>query len=196
MRYLREFCAHRLILFLMAVALLSGTGMLLTVWSNMNWLGIAFGLVLFIVIEYLVHRYVLHEFPNLAPAAYQGHVAHHQYPNDDKYLFGPVSYDFFGYLFYFALGWLITRNASLTSAMIFGSVVCQIYYQWKHFVSHRPIVPLTPWGKWMKKKHLLHHHLDENAWYGVSNPFMDILMKTNVATPKKAKSEASNNMNG
>jgi sterol desaturase/sphingolipid hydroxylase (fatty acid hydroxylase superfamily) len=47
----------------------------------------------------------------------------------------------------------------------------------------------------MKKKHLLHHHLDDHAWYGVSNPVLDVLLGTNVpnADHKPGKSQASDN---
>lgn len=179
MQYVREFCSHRLIVFLLSVCVISGMTLAFTAGSMVSWVVFAAGIVLVILTEYFVHRFILHEFPNLFPAMYRGHVAHHEHPNDPEHLFGPVRYDLAGYAVIFLFVWLCS-SIHLASSLIFGAVLCQLYYQWKHFVSHRPIVPITPWGKWMKKKHLLHHHLDEHAWYGVSNPILDVLMGTNM----------------
>lgn len=53
-----------------------------------------------------------------------------------------------------------------------------LIYEWKHYVAHRPIKPITKFGVWVKKLHLLHHFKNENYWYGVSTPFVDILFGT------------------
>ncbi|KZE72342.1 hypothetical protein AV654_33530 [Paenibacillus elgii] len=183
MKYVLEFLQFRLIVFLMILIVLSGTGVGITYGSPLTWLAIAGGIVLFGLIEYIVHRYIMHELPRLLPKAYEGHVAHHQHPNDDRFLFGSVWYEVVTYPLLLLLFWALTGELHLALSVVFGTVVCQMYYQWKHFVSHRPIVPLTPWGKWLKKKHLLHHYLDEHAWYGVSNPVMDVVMGTNKVAP-------------
>jgi hypothetical protein len=195
MQYVREFYSHRLIVFLLLVCIGSGLTVLLAKGSVISWVGFAAGIVLVILTEYLVHRFILHEFPKLIPAMYRGHVAHHEHPTDTDHLFGPVRYDLTAYLFIFALLWLCSGNVHLAASFVLGAVICQLFYQWKHFVSHRPIVPITPWGKWMKKKHLLHHHLDDHAWYGVSNPVLDVLLGTNIpnADHKPGKSQASDN---
>lgn len=190
MQYVREFCFHRLIAFLLLVGVFSGASLFLTDGSLRNsWIPFVLGVVLVILVEYFVHRFILHEFPNLIPAMYRGHLAHHEHPNDTDHLFGPVRYDLAGYVALFLLIWLFSDSVHLASSFIFGAVLCQLFYQWKHFVSHRPIVPITPWGKWMKKKHLLHHHLDDQAWYGVSNPLLDVLLGTNVPNAKNKPSK-------
>jgi sterol desaturase/sphingolipid hydroxylase (fatty acid hydroxylase superfamily) len=51
-------------------------------------------------------------------------------------------------------------------------------YEWKHYVAHRPIKPKSRLGKWVKKMHILHHYKNENFWYGVSTPFVDVLFGT------------------
>lgn len=185
--YLKEFFGQRLILFLLFLSLMSFCGFVFTFYSYWALVAVLSGVVLFIVLEYIVHRYILHEFPRLLPAAYQGHVAHHQYPQNIQYLFGPVKYDVVGYLLMFGLAYLITGfNLNLAFSVVLGSSVYQVYYQWKHYVSHRPIKPLTRWGRQMKKWHLLHHHLDENAFYGVSNFFVDRVMGTHKAQNPEA----------
>jgi 4-hydroxysphinganine ceramide fatty acyl 2-hydroxylase len=178
MRYYGEFLSHRLILFLLVVILLNGVLFFSSAGGAAAWLAIVAGMVLYGIIEYIVHRYILHQFPHWMPKAYQGHVAHHQHPTDAQHLFGPVRYDLIGYILFFSVLWVFTRNIHWTSAVVLGTSVFQLYYQWKHFVAHRPIVPWTPWGKRMKKWHLLHHYQDPKHWYGVSHPFMDFLFGT------------------
>lgn len=184
MIYVREFFAQRLILFLAAVAISSGTVLLATPGGPGTGPSVAAGIVTVILVEYATHRFLLHEFPHWAPAMYEGHQAHHRAPNDIRFLFGPVRYDFAGYVVLSAAAWAVTRSLHLAAGYVCGAVVYQLYYQWKHYVSHRPIRPVTPWGKWMKKKHLLHHHLDDKAWYGVSNPVCDVLLGTDKPAAK------------
>lgn len=190
MHYVKEFMGQRLILFLFTVCFFSCCGVIATFGSIRTAAAMCVGPVFVVIIEYIVHRYILHEFPRIAPFAYKGHVAHHQSPNDVKYLFGPVSFDMCAYLVIFGAAFIVTGyDWHLSFAVVFGASGFQIYYQWKHYVSHRPIKPLTPWGKWLKKRHLLHHHLDENALYSVTNPVLDIVMRTN--RPRASNSRPS-----
>ncbi|MZQ86246.1 hypothetical protein GQF01_29510 [Paenibacillus sp. 5J-6] len=178
--YVKEFMGQRLILFLFSLCLFSGCGVIATFGTFRTIVAMCVGPVLVILIEYLVHRYLLHEFPRIVPIAYKGHVAHHDSPNDVKFLFGPVSFDIFAYLLIYGTAFMVTGfDWHLALAVVFGASGFQVYYQWKHYISHRPIKPLTPWGKWMKKRHLLHHHLDEKSLYSVTNPMLDIVMRTN-----------------
>ncbi|AIY04525.1 fatty acid hydroxylase [Planococcus sp. PAMC 21323] len=67
-----------------------------------------------------------------------------------------------------------------------------LLYEWKHYVAHRPIKPKTKFGKNVKKLHILHHFKNENYWYGVSTPFVDVLFGTlkdekDVETSRTAK---------
>ncbi|WP_274363797.1 sterol desaturase family protein [Paenibacillus thermotolerans] len=190
MRYFVEFITHRLIVFLTCTFLVSAAVACLYPWSGRTVLYAAVGALLVLITEYTVHRYMLHQFPALMPAAYRGHQAHHQNPSDIRYLFGPVRYDFISYALMFFFAWLLSRNVGLAAALTAGAGACQLYYQWKHYIAHRPVTPLTPWGRWLKKLHLLHHHLDEHAWYGVSNPFFDAVMGT-YRRDRRKKSSAS-----
>lgn len=53
-----------------------------------------------------------------------------------------------------------------------------LVYEWKHYVAHRPLKPKSKFGVWLKKTHILHHYKNENFWFGVSNPFFDIIFGT------------------
>lgn len=175
MRYAGEFASHPKMIGVFAFVVLNGLIVLFTP-AHIATLGvIVVGMILFSINEYLVHRFLLHEFPRLLPKAYEGHVAHHKYPNEMKYIFGPIYYDVLIYAILYALMYLITRNLHLAAALAFGFNVFQVYYQWVHFISHRPIVPLFPWNRWLKRMHLLHHFKDEHLWYGVTHPYLDMI---------------------
>jgi hypothetical protein len=178
MRYYREFLSSSMIRF---VLLLGMTSLILTILhfeGVRTVLAFLAGAALYAVLEYLVHCYLLHQFPNAIPVLYKGHVKHHQYPTEFKHLFSPMWYDMVVYAAYFVVLWALFRNLSLVMAIIAGTSLYQLYYQWAHYIAHRPVTPLTRWGKWMKKNHLLHHYKDEQSWYGVSHPAMDYLMGT------------------
>ena len=174
----REFFANNVIRFVISLSLVSVVLAVYYFDGYRSILAFIWGALFFAVAEYAVHRYLLHEYPKLFPSLHRGHQAHHDHPRDIRHLFSPVQYDILVYLVFILLLWLFFRDISVTSAVIAGTVSFQLYYQWMHYVAHRPIVPRTPWGKWMKKKHLLHHYKDEQIWYGVSHPVMDYLMGT------------------
>jgi len=197
-QYYREFLSSSMIRF---VLLLGAASLVISVWrfegtrTVVAFLG---GAVFFALAEYVAHRFLLHEFPKLIPALYQGHAKHHEHPNDFNHLFSPMWYDLLLYIGYFAVLWAVFRDFSLVMPIIAGTSLYQLYYQWMHYVSHRPITPITPWGKWMKKKHLLHHYMDEHSWYGVSHPALDYMMGTHkpVASRNSGNRNRSADLNG
>lgn len=148
-------------------------------YHNWLWLALAAGLVFFFVIEYFIHRFILHGLMKaVLPQAYEGHVRHHIEPTTMKFMLTPNVYNVPGYVAIWVVGWLITRNVPIMAAFIVGVSLAQLNYEWTHFVSHRPIVPKTAWGKWMKKFHLLHHYKNEHYWFGVTHPTLDHLFRT------------------
>ncbi|WP_276355141.1 sterol desaturase family protein [Cohnella caldifontis] len=178
MGFYKEFYSNGMIRFVTGVFAASAAAAACFYDGWLTWVAAAAGVVLFALFEYAVHRYLLHQFPRIAPAMYAGHEAHHQDPNDIKHLFGPVHYDIIGYVLVFGVLLAASGSLPITCAAVAGISLMQLYYQWMHYASHRPVKLRTPWSKWMKKKHLLHHHMDDHAWYGVSNPVLDYFMGT------------------
>jgi hypothetical protein len=174
----KEFFSNVMIRFVAGVCAVSAAAAIYFYQGWPTWIAAAAGVVSFAVFEYAVHRYLLHQFPRIAPSMYAGHEAHHRNPNDIRHLFGPVHYDIAGYAAIIAILLAVGSGPAITSAAVAGISLMQLYYQWMHFASHRPVKLRTPWSKWMKKKHLLHHHMDDHAWYGVSNPVLDYVMGT------------------
>ncbi|MCL6632799.1 MAG: sterol desaturase family protein [Alicyclobacillus herbarius] len=187
MPYGKEFLRDHRVLFLSLVFIVDVVVAVIQPYRPKLWLAFAGGIVLFYFIEYITHRFVLHGILKLIlPKAYEGHVVHHQQPTELKYMLTPNVYNLPGYIVYWGIAYLITRSVLVTAGLITGTSLAQLYYEWAHFVSHRPIVPKTAWGRWMKKFHLLHHYKNENYWFGVTNPSLDIVMGTN---PKQEQVE-------
>jgi len=129
------------------------------------------GMVIFEAMEYGVHRFV-HWWKSRV------HFGHHEQPASLDLVFLPapmhlVMLPLHGYA-YLAL----TGDLLATAALLAGNLVGLLYYEWVHYVAHIPVVPMTRWGRWMKKIHLLHHHKNEAFYFGVSTPLFDVLFGT------------------
>ncbi|WP_404469714.1 sterol desaturase family protein [Sutcliffiella horikoshii] len=169
------------------------------VWTGLTW-GVlavfAFGMLTFMFSEYLTHRFVFHlkppKNPFLLKMLKRLHYDHHTDPNDLHLLFLPLWYSLPNLSVLAIIFYLITGSWGLTFAFASGLMMMLFLYEWKHYVAHRPIKPRTRFGKWVKKTHILHHFKNENFWYGVSTPFVDVLFGTlknekDVETSKTAK---------
>ncbi len=89
------------------------------------------------------------------------------------------------------IGFLISGELAFGLALFVGAACTLLYYEWTHFIAHRPVQPKSAWGKWVKKLHLLHHYKNENYWFGVTNPSMDYLFGTMKDGKDVSKSETA-----
>lgn len=162
------------------------------------WLAIVVGMASYSASEYLIHRFFFHLKPPRNPLFLKMlkrlHYDHHMDPNNLKLLFLPIWYSLplIGIAGGIAYG--LTASFSLTLAFVSGVITFLLYYEWTHFVAHRPIKPRTPWGKWMKKVHLWHHFKNEHFWFGVTQPLYDVLLGTFKKENEVEKSETVRNL--
>lgn len=196
--HLKEFLTDRRILFLLSMLTFYCISTLLS--TNFSEAGIAaiIGVIWFYLIEYIIHRFILHGyFAKWMPKAYKGHDMHHQNPNDIEYLLTPNIYNVSYHIGFGVTAYLLTQSYYTACAFMLGITVYQLYYEWSHFVTHRSIRPLTPWGRWMKKFHLLHHFKSSNHYFGVTHPAFDFLAGTSHSPDKpNKKSEKKIEVNG
>jgi sterol desaturase/sphingolipid hydroxylase (fatty acid hydroxylase superfamily) len=140
------------------------------------------GILIYMFSEYLTHRYVFHiKAPKntlLFKLIKRLHYDHHKKPNDLKLLFLPIWYSAPSLFILSTLLFLITRSIPYTLSFASGLMFMFFIYEWKHYVAHRPLKPKTRFGRWIKKTHTLHHYKNENYWYGVSTPFIDVIFGT------------------
>ncbi|MEO6914072.1 MAG: sterol desaturase family protein [Candidatus Baltobacteraceae bacterium] len=140
------------------------------------------GAAVFFVSEYTTHRFILHARPSKTPFALRLqerlHYDHHVEPTRLELLFLPLWFAAPVIAGYTAIYSAITPSWPLTLSLMFGSLAALVYYEWVHYVAHIPFVPVTSFGRWMKKYHLWHHFKNEHLWFGVTNPSMDFLGRT------------------
>ncbi|WP_153127269.1 sterol desaturase family protein [Peribacillus tepidiphilus] len=142
----------------------------------------AIGLVTFMFSEYITHRFLFHiKAPKnafLLKVLKRLHYDHHKDPNDLKLLFLPIWFSIPNLAVLSLIFFFITSTLIGTLAFSLGLIFMLLVYEWKHYVAHRPFKVKSKFGQWLKKTHILHHYKNENYWYGVSTPFIDVLFGT------------------
>ena len=136
------------------------------------------GVLIWTLLEYLIHRYVFHYEPKTALGKrlhYTIHGVHHDYPNDARRLVMPPSVSIpLAIVFWVLFAAIFGRFAPPISAGFGFGYVCydSIHYAIHHFAMKRGV-----W-LWLKQYHLRHHYNDEHAGYGVSSPLWDYVFRT------------------
>lgn len=146
------------------------------------------GLVLFTLVEYLVHRFLYH-LPSVyeeGGAAYAFHGIHHKFPKDKKRLVMPpvVSVIIASLLLY--LNHLMMGNIafSFTGGFLFGYAA----YLSVHYIVHRYKPPKNIFRElWIH--HSIHHYQEDDKAFGVSSPLWDYVFGT---MPRKKRKSPTN----
>jgi hypothetical protein len=145
-------------------------------------LAMAAGALVFFGSEYTTHRFLLHAAPLRAPfllgLQHRLHYDHHLRPTELELLFLPLWFALPVVALYVGVAFALTHAWGATASALFGAVLGLLYYEWVHYVAHIPFVPRTPFGRWIKKYHLWHHFKNERLWFGVTNPALDVLVRT------------------
>jgi fatty acid hydroxylase family protein len=140
---------------------------------------VAIGALVFFGSEYTTHRFMFHAPPQrnafVLGLQHRLHYDHHVTPDELGLLFLPVWFVIPVASLTFGIFYAITRDPSVSAAMLLGAVLGLFYYEWVHYVAHIPFVPKTRFGRWIKKYHLWHHFKNERMWFGVTNPSMDFV---------------------
>jgi 4-hydroxysphinganine ceramide fatty acyl 2-hydroxylase len=138
-----------------------------------------FGLAVWTLFEYLLHRFVFHFTPRgefQERVSFLFHGVHHQYPNDKKRLVMPITLSLAIGVLLFALSfplfgpWVWAYSA--------GFAVGYLAYDMTHYSIHHFRHPKAKWFKRLWKSHLDHHFRDSSKGYGVSSSFWDRVFGT------------------
>jgi sterol desaturase/sphingolipid hydroxylase (fatty acid hydroxylase superfamily) len=140
---------------------------------------IVFGLCVWTLTEYVLHRFVFHWQP---PGKFGErihfifHGVHHDYPSDSRRLVMvptvsiPLATLFF-FLFRFLIG-----NADVFP--FFAGFLCgYLFYDMTHYAVHHYNFKSKFWLD-LKHHHMLHHYKDMHNGYGVSSKFWDLIFRT------------------
>ncbi len=144
---------------------------------------LAAAIILFPLLEYVVHRFILHnralyKSPLTADVWKRIHYDHHQDPNRLDVLFGSPSNTLVA-VFAPALpvGWLIGGwSAALAASAM--ALVLFAFYEFCHCVQHLNYTPKSAWLRRIKKHHMAHHFHNETGNFGITSNLVDRLVGT------------------
>ncbi len=148
-RYLFEFFFFSDI-FVMSLVCVCGLGLTLA-WANSLVTVAVFlgGVALY------AHRFLFHlpppKHPFLLKLLKRLHYDHHEDPDKLELLFLPLWYSVPQFVLVGSIVYLVTGKIAITTTFLSGAVLYHLYYEWKHYIAHRPIKPLTPWGEEIEK---------------------------------------------
>jgi len=139
----------------------------------------AFGIAIWTLLEYVIHRYAFHYEPNSKIGKqfhFIVHGVHHDYPNDGKRLVMPPVISIpLAVVFYGLFALVFGKTAPAVWAGLAAGYVCydSVHYAIHHFPMKAGILNR------LKQHHLRHHYHDDHSGYGVSSPFWDYVFRTN-----------------
>jgi sterol desaturase/sphingolipid hydroxylase (fatty acid hydroxylase superfamily) len=140
----------------------------------------ALGMLVWTLIEYLLHRFLLHFRPRasrLLAIVEMLHLGHHRSPRDEAKITVPVfaSLPIAGGLL--GLFRLMAGSWQVAALLISGTIVGYLYYELVHFWVHCG----TRRGRWLKqprRNHFFHHFRDQTRCFGVTTPLWDQILGT------------------
>jgi sterol desaturase/sphingolipid hydroxylase (fatty acid hydroxylase superfamily) len=137
------------------------------------------GLAAWTLAEYMLHKHVFHFKPNgpfQERIAYLIHGIHHDDPADQRRLLMPPAAAFIiAAVFYAAFCALFGFEKAQP---FFAGFICgYLAYDYIHFATHY-LKPKAGVLLWLKQYHLKHHFVSPSKRYGVSNPFWDLVFRT------------------
>ena len=146
---------------------------------------VIFGLFIWTITEYLLHRFVFHwELKGEIGARihFIFHGVHHDYPSDSRRLVMPPSVSIpLATLFYFLFRFLI-GDVSVHPFFV-GFLIGYLFYDISHYAIHHFNMHSKFWLA-IKNHHIKHHYQDPDRGYGVSSPIWDYVFRTNYSEKK------------
>jgi len=139
-----------------------------------------FGVAVFTLVEYSIHRWLLH---NPSSVLFQAHEAHHLDPEKPSAFLFPASF-----VVLMPIWALLTYALRLHGASFFlcGFSAAYFYYGALHHFEHTTRINQIPF-RWLQKRwaaHSVHHRL-EGSNFGVMTSFWDHVFKTHQKQMKR-----------
>jgi sterol desaturase/sphingolipid hydroxylase (fatty acid hydroxylase superfamily) len=148
-------------------------------WGSIG-VSLVFGLGVFTLVEYAIHRWLLHDPRSVL---YQAHEAHHIDPESAAAFLFPASF-----IVLMPIWFVLTAGLHVHGASFFlcGFSAGYFYYGALHHFEHTTRINQIPFrwlqGRWAA--HSVHHHLD-NRNYGVMTSFWDYVFGTHQRQVKR-----------
>ncbi len=176
-----------------AVTLWYSIGPLELPWSSVVLFFIG-GIILFTLVEYLMHRFLYHipaDTPRGKRFQYVIHGIHHEHPRDKERLAMPpvvsiVLAALFIGLFRLSIG---QEGYAFGGGFLFGySTYLLVHYSVHIYKQPRSFLGVL----W--KHHNLHHYVGDDGAFGVSSPFWDYVFGTMPKEPRRKKAQEVNTL--
>lgn len=136
------------------------------------------GMLLFSLVEYLMHRYIFHMEPTnktKAEIQYKFHGVHHEYPKDKERLAMPPVVSIVLVVILFFLFRLVIGD--LVFGFLPGFLFGYTAYLGVHYIVHA-FRPPSNIFKVLWVHHGIHHYKDNERAFGVSSPLWDFIFRT------------------
>jgi len=137
------------------------------------------GVLIWTLVEYLLHRFVFHYSPRSTfghRLHFMAHGVHHLDPWDPTRLVFPPLGGVIVAGFVFGL-FCIPLPLGIAMATMSGFLVGYLAYDMTHYYTHHAR-PRSRWGKYLRAWHMAHHHKYQQQMYGVSQPLWDYVFRT------------------
>ena len=138
------------------------------------------GLLSWGLFEYSVHRWVLHREARMNDAQLPGnrtHLAHHASPHALDRLNVQLSESLPVCAAYCLLAWAATGSLRSTTLLYDGLMLGYFFYEYLDYQAHHGAAR-GRFIRYFRRYHLLHHHCDAEARFGVTSPLFDLLFGT------------------
>jgi sterol desaturase/sphingolipid hydroxylase (fatty acid hydroxylase superfamily) len=139
----------------------------------------AAGLIVWSFTEYAMHRFVFHLQPTsawLSRLQFVVHGVHHEDPDDRTRLMMPPAPAAVAAMMLYGLFRIVLGSAWVDP--FFASFVAgYLAYDYTHLALHGRR-PRTRLGRYLRRRHLLHHFVTPNARWGVTSPLWDWVFRT------------------
>jgi sterol desaturase/sphingolipid hydroxylase (fatty acid hydroxylase superfamily) len=136
------------------------------------------GLLIFTLIEYIVHRYLFHlppTTPKREKIAYAVHGIHHDFPKDkDRLAMPPLFSLILASGFYFLYSFIM---GNLVFGFLPGFLMGYTAYLGVHYSVHA-FQPPKSFLKILWVHHGIHHYKEHDRAFGVSSPLWDLILGT------------------
>lgn len=138
------------------------------------------GLFTWGLIEYSIHRWLLHREPRIDDARLHGnrvHLAHHADPDALDRLNVQLSESLPICAAFCLLAWAATSSWRSTVFLYDGLMLGYFFYEYLDYQAHHGAAR-GRLIRYYRRYHLLHHHCDAEARFGVTSPLFDLLFGT------------------
>jgi dihydroceramide fatty acyl 2-hydroxylase len=146
----------------------------------------AAGLISWSLAEYVLHRFVFH----LAPASrgrrrfqFVVHGVHHQDPDDSTRWLMPPAPAVGAATVLFVLFRAVLGPTWVQPFFAFF-LIGYLAYDYTHFAVHHPGLR-TSLGRYLRRRHMLHHFATPDACWGVTSPLWDWVFRTTGERPAR-----------